>query len=404
MITFVSTFPPVVCGIGDYTKYLVEKMPKDRWRVIILTPDRFPIRDNIEIDRENALCTVSPSDLSSSIFSYGDLFWFQHEFGIWEKEADRFIDLIKEAKRRRKRVVITLHTIHFESDETDEGLRKREKRLLNKILPIVDAATVFSNGAYHSVTNAFPEYKEKIVVLRHGVHLYEKIDKEKAREMVLRYIREDLGEDGISYEHLFGKKRILIGNVGFITKDKNLLDLYQLQDILRRMLFSHNVIAIYIGMIQKKKYERQDGELLQLLERLKSTSDRRMRFFFNGYIPENMFPFIYNALDFAVFWFSNATQSGRMAHAQGTDTIVVGRDLEGIGETLRLSGLPYSDTLEGLAEKIEEMLADPKAENEVKRRNKQYAVKFSFENQAKKHLLIEESILSRDRLPKLDLV
>ncbi len=72
--------------------------------------------------------------------------------------------------------------------------------------------------------------------------------------------------------------------------------------------------------------------------------DGKENFFFEVYIPEDIFPKAFRALDFTVFWCNNATQSGRLAHAQGAGSFVVGRDWEGIGETLKLSGLPAPDS------------------------------------------------------------
>ena len=41
MVTFVSTFPPIMCGIGTYTSYLVSSMPAETWRVMSFRPDEF---------------------------------------------------------------------------------------------------------------------------------------------------------------------------------------------------------------------------------------------------------------------------------------------------------------------------------------------------------------------------
>ena len=41
MINFVSTFPPMMCGIGTYTNYLVSKMIKVNWSVSSFKLDEF---------------------------------------------------------------------------------------------------------------------------------------------------------------------------------------------------------------------------------------------------------------------------------------------------------------------------------------------------------------------------
>lgn len=51
---------------------------------------------------------------------------------------------------------------------------------------------------------------------------------------------------------------------------------------------------------------------------VRSHHDRRKNFFFEVYIPEAVFPMAFKALDFAVFWCHNGTQSERVAYAWGT--------------------------------------------------------------------------------------
>jgi len=119
------------------------------------------------------------------------------------------------------------------------------------------------------------------------------------------------------------------------------------------------VVTLFSGKIQRRKDKKPDN-YRHILEALKSLHNGKDRLFFEIYTPEEIFPMAFRALDFAAFWCHNATQSGRMAHAQGTGVCVLGRNWEGIGETLRLSGLPAAKTLEELAEKIFEKLLECK--------------------------------------------
>ncbi|MEW6481962.1 MAG: hypothetical protein AB1397_03005 [bacterium] len=403
MINFVSTFPPIMCGIGSYTKYLVSKMPKNCWRVTSLALDGFS-KTSFKLDKR-ATYTISLSNPKLPPSLDEEVLWFEHAFGMWGRESPSFIKLVKEAKEKKKKVIATLHTIHFQSDETPQGLQQKEKRLLEELLPSIDVATVFTNGAYEAVIETFPEYKDKVVVLRHGVFLYPEVNKEEARKKLLRYLMNiaSISQAQIkSWESLFfSKKIILLGSFGFITKDKDPLKLYSLGEILQKRLPNYKVVVIYMGEIQKRK-DKKIEESLPILERLKSIHDGKRNLFFEDYIPESILPFVLQALDFAVFWCHNASQSGRMAHAQGAGAFVVGRDIEGIGETLRLSGLPSSDTLEGLAEKIALLTLNHKLKQKMLRSSLDYAQKFSYKVQAKKHLLLEEAVRAERELPILD--
>lgn len=408
MINFVSTFPPIICGIGAYINYLVSKMPDKEWKVIsfklnesLLTDEPLHLNKQVvyNISLSNS-CLPSPID--------GEVFWFQHAFGIWGRTSPAFLHLVKEAKRKGKKVIITFHSIHFESEETAVGMRKNEENLLKNVLPFSDAITVFTDGAYQAVIRRFPEYKNKIVVLRHGVHLYPYISKDEARKRLLEYLqnqedipltqREELKQ---IYHHFFSPKTIVLGNVGFITPDKDPVQLYQLGQLVQTRLPFNRVIVLYIGRIQKRK-DRKMVESLPILENLRAVHDGRKNLFFEHYLPDELLPFAFRSLDFSVFWSKSATQSGRMAHAMGTGTCIVGRRIEGIGETLDLAGLPSAATLKELAEKIRRLVFDSKLKKEAEKLSREYAQQFSFERQAQKHLLLKEAVLSGEKLPILD--
>lgn len=91
-----------------------------------------------------------------------------------------------------------------------------------------------------------------------------------------------------------------------------------------------------------------------------------------------------------------------MAHALGAGACVVSRKIEGIGETLELSGVPASETLEELAEAIQRFTLHPELRKEAQRLSRVYARKYSYRIQAKKHLHLAESLVTGRQLPLLD--
>jgi hypothetical protein len=91
-----------------------------------------------------------------------------------------------------------------------------------------------------------------------------------------------------------------------------------------------------------------------------------------------------------------------MAHAQGTGTLVVGKNIEGVNETLKLSGLTAAESLIELAENIVDLVLDSKLRKEVTDQDRQYAQQYCFANQTKKHLLIEKALATGADLPVLD--
>lgn len=410
MLSFVSTFPPTMCGIGTYTQYLTRCMSEDQWNVIAFQLDEFQIcHEGLllnQAQRVNYWISLEDPCLPPQI--KGEVLWFQHSFGMWGRVNTHFLKLIEEAKSREKKVGASFHTIHFQSEETPYGMQAKEMELLGEALPLLDFVTVFTTGAWRAVIEAFPQFRKKVLVLRHGVHQYPKISKEYAREKLFSYLSQLNSISPIEKIRLRGMEKslikgntILLGNFGFITQDKDPLQLYEIGMKVQKRLPKHKIITLFVGKIQERKDKKREL-CLPILERLRSIHDGKENLFYEDYIPENLFPFAFMALDVAVFWCHNATQSGRMAHAQGTGVAIAGRKLEGIGETLDYSNLPSAGTLDELADKIAEMIKYPKYREQMEEASQRYVEKFSFPNQAKKHLLLAESIKDGKSLPILD--
>lgn len=408
MINFVSTFPPLICGVGAYTKYLVTHMPKDCWCVTSFRLSEFLEAKEAVPEDGKVNYTITLKEPHLPLSEDVAVVWFEHAFGMWGKDSSSFLHLIKEAKKKGKKVVVSFHTIHFQSLETPSGMEEKEYGLLEETLPLVDGVTVFSKGAEEAVLKAFPQFREKIALIRHGVHLYSAIKKEEARRKLLKYLIEEAKISVKKKEELkrmtpllLSEESILIGNFGFITKDKDPLVLYKLRHLLQDRLPQYEVVALYIGIIQRRK-DKDAEKNLPILRQLQSVHDGERNLFYQEYINEQILPFAFKALDFVVFWPFNATQSGRMAHAQGAGACVVGKDIEGVGETLKMAQLPAASSLEELAEGMQKIILDKKLAEHLQRESLRYAQRFSYKEQAKKHLLLASSLQYKKEVPVLD--
>lgn len=409
MINFVSTFPPIMCGIGTYTKYLVSQMPLEVWRVTSFDLDRFfRLPEETFNFGERVSYQLSLTDPSLPSPLKEKVIWFEHTFGIWGKDPLYFLRFLEDAKKKNKKVVASFHTIHFQSPETEAGMEKKEHYLLTEALPLLDALTVFTRGAYQAVIRTFPQYQDKVVILRHGVHLYPPIEREEAKKKLLKYL---LNEPNILsqkkkelekiYAHFFSPKTVILGNFGFISAGKALSDLHRLRQLVQEKLPQHRVISLIIGKIHLKK-DKKIEKSLPILQELKLLHDGKENLFFEHYISEEFLPLAFRTLDFSVFWCYDATQSGRMSHAQGIGACIIGRKKEGIGETLKLSGLPAGETLEELAEIIQKLTLHPELKKEVEISGRNYARRYFYGIQARKHLLLAKSLLANQNLPPLD--
>ena len=410
MITFVSTFPPIICGIATYTKYILDHLPPNFWRVVSFDLKEFSTANeslpSVMSDRVDYCLSFSNLTLPNL---YGtNVVWLQHAFGIWGERHEHFLEIVQQAKAKGMKVAASFHTIHFQSPETPFGLTEQERQLLSEALPLLDVATVFTDGARSAVIEAFPQFREKVTVLRHGVHVHPRTDKKEARERFYNHLINQAPIPEAQKEELrkirndfLSETTILLGNYGFITQDKDPCRLYELGRLVRNRLPNYKILTMFAGIIQGTKNNNLHSRL-PVLNLLRECHDGKENFFFYLYIPEDIFAIAIRALDFAVFWCSNATQSGRMAHAQGAGTVVVGRDLEGVGETLRLSGMPAARSIEELADMIAEMVLNPALRKEAEMRAWQYVTQYCFENQAKKHLVVEKALVHGEALPLLD--
>jgi len=317
--------------------------------------------------------------------------WFQHEFGIWPGNI-RFVAMLKNLDIPR---VVTFHTLHFQSKETPYGLRREQYDLLRILLPYVDAITVFSRRVYHAVISAFPESREKVHTVKHGIHSYPEISRlsrKEAKEKLNDYLLYESNLDQETRELLYKQRvfldpnTVVIGQTGFLSPAKGSELLYSVRDGLQKAVTKKRIVAVRIGSSR----EESQKIYAQKLRRKENGEDK---FFLETWLPQNMLPIAQRAFDVNFYWPSDCTQSGVLAHALGAGAIVAGRDLEGVGETLKEAGQLADTDLRHLLTKIQEMILNPGLVERAEERALSYAAEFSWENQARRHYELAEHIL-----------
>lgn len=327
--------------------------------------------------------------------------WFQHEFGIWRDNL-RFIKMLRDLNKTK---VVTLHSLHFQSGETPYGLRREEDSFLQMLLPHTDAITVFSDGVYRAVTRAFPEYSDKVHVLRHGTHLYPgvaRMSRAEAKARIHDYLIGESRLDQVSKDNLRQQRVFLdpdtmvIGGGGFINANKGTDLIYQARNALQQMLPQKKIAAVYAGFARQVD-NSNDRECATELRANHNSADE---FFLETYLPDDMLTTLLRALDVYLYWPSDCSQSGIVAHALGARATIACRDMEGIGETVRMAGGVACAYFEQLISEIKQLMLNSRLENEVLERAMRYAEKFSWRNQALKHFELAEQ-LCRSRVQRL---
>jgi len=401
-IYFVGTYKPIMCGIADYTSYITREIPPKKWRVISFALEACGeplIRDSYIPAGQVWYGIPSRDEFSASAILKGigqlsgndenPVLWFQHEFGIW-RDSQKFVTMLKDLNLPK---IVTFHTLHFQSTVTQSGLQKEEYELLQALLPHVDAITVFSRGVHRAVTQALPEYQKKVHEIKHGIRLLpevSRLNREKCREKLTDFLLESdldqLTKESLNKQRIFlDSDAVIIGQTGFLGSYKYSELLYIFRDRLQQMIPHRRIIAVCIGAPREniqKTYAKS----------LRSAADGINKFLLETWLPERLLPITQRAFDINLYWPKECTQSGLLAHALGAGAIVAGRDLEGIGETLREAGALVDTNLRHLLIKAKDLILNPELSQNMEERALRYAARFSWENQARRHYELAEQV------------
>lgn len=410
-IYFTGPYEPIMCGIGDYTEYLTYKSPNGKWGMLSFnlskyggsligncTPHEGPVWYGIP-DRHSYSSEVIQRGLDRLGADRRDsVVWFQHEFGIWPHRW-QFVDMLKGLDIP---TVVTFHTLHFQSTETRFGLRKEQYEFLSILLRYVDAVTVFSRGVYGAVAAAFPEYIDKIHVIKHGIHHYPEVSRltrREAREKLNDYLLYDSNLDSRTRERLHRERilldtdTVIIGQTGFLSPAKGSELLYTVRDSLDKIVPHKRVAALRIGSPRDKYQE-------EYATRLQKAQDGKPNFLLKVWLPQGILPLAQRAFDINFYWPVECTQSGVLAHALGAGAVIASRDIEGVGEVLEDAGSVVDADLATLTLKIKNLIINPEFTDVVVEKALDYANEYSWENQVKrhyelaKHLLYPQQVLS----------
>ncbi len=401
-ITFITPYKPIICGIADYSDFILRESPIGKWSVLSFDLANYgvPLSSNAEPYTPLVRYTLPSRDDFSSASILNELFpredqvlWFQHEFGIW-KDSAAFSTMLEELPQIK---VVTFHSLHFQNKETPYGLRRAEYLLLRAVLPHIDAITVFSDGVRRAVSEAFPSFSDKIYVLRHGIHYYPKVasmSRMEAREKIHNYLVEqsDLDQETklalVEQRVFLDYKTMLIGGAGFITANKGIELLYEARDIVQQMLPRKDISAVYIGSLREPDDERDSKCAVMLKAKYRGHGG----FLLDTYLPAEMLPVLLRAIDVHFYWPSDCTQSGILAHSLGAGAVITCRDMEGVGETVKMAGGLADPDLEQLVSGIGHLLVNGMLRKQISERALKYATRFSWKKQSLKHYAIADML------------
>ena len=328
-IAFISTYPPIECGIGTYTDFLVKAMEQ--------TPNELHVISQYGAKGDNVTPAYGPQDgdLAKKIFDMTvkvtpDIVHIQHEFGLYgEMDGIAVLDLIYRFKSTMTATVATMHTVHPEPDH-------RKKMIVTTMCRELNAVIVHEKKLANLLETVYGVDRAKINLIPHG-----------AREMpTVENAREKL--------NLTGKKIVLL--VGYFRPTKcfdRIVDLFP--RIVERCPEAWLVISGKMRVLEFSEYRNT------LFEKIDTSSAKEQMEVFRGQFPQDTFDTIISASDVMVFPYSAGAQSGVMAHAFTFGKPVVTSDLPAFENIVEMSGAGFSaGTDDEYVEHIVNLLTDQK--------------------------------------------
>ncbi len=381
---------PVKCGIASYVRFL-QKAAYNPLPVISETPGA------IYTPKDNVRGTLNPksnnTDKWNGILSNLDfepVLWYQHTFGI--NDTDSLVEDVKYLYSKGIEVIITPHTLYSQrADKPDgvpSGMRAEEEDFLRRVLPCVKAVAVLSNCACNACITAFPEYKNKFTVVRHGVHNYPGLTKEVARNIYWNNIKEN----GLSSDKklkvgkmFFDPNAYLLVSSGFINLGREAV--FELRKELEQRT-GKKVYALHIGDLHPDAVSSKTWEAYYTLALMKDYGMQDDNTLIQVHVDDDIFPSTLISPDLFYGYNENITQSGRTLHGFGGEEFaILAAAVEGEAETLRKVGFEMAANREEIPEVAANILTMGDLEKaDINHNMKIYRNNYSWKNQFEKHL------------------
>lgn len=361
-ICFVSTYPPIECGIGTYTRYLTDELKSLNNEIYIVS--------QIGAQGKNVfpVYSVESNEIASQIFNTStkitpDLVHIQHEYGLYGLlKGVQIVDLIVRYRMIGTPVIVTLHTV-------GEKLERQEKIILENIVSESSAVIVHEEFQKDTLADFFG-YEEKIHVIPHGVREVNAIQDAKKKLQIKN------------------KKAILL--CGYFRPTKGFHKIVNIfPDVCKRL---DDVVLVVAGKMRGYDYLDYQRKFFNAINN-SPVSDKII--VLRGQFPQYTFDTILSASDIAVLPYEKGSQSGILAQCTAFNKPVVTSNLKGLKNWIAASGcgLVANDDSE-YTSCICRLLTDAKLYNQCKTNMRRYVKeKVNWEKIAKAHREIYHKIV-----------
>jgi glycosyltransferase involved in cell wall biosynthesis len=397
-IAFISTYPPAACGIAAYTHALaagLESIDPTLGIDVITEKDARPVADAHvwpTFDRDE--------DYVASILGRvedidPDLVHIQHEYGVFGLD-DRFHALLAGLRRHRRRVVVTLHTVHTRLS-IDLGCSWRGRRppladldieaYQRQVGATADAVVVHQEEPIRQVLRRQGLADDRVATIPHGTPSVVAPTKAGARAAL-----------GIPHD-----QSVLLG-FGYFEPAKNHAVLIEaLSRLTERVPSARLLIGGYVRhpVPATTAYRAHCERVVEQFGLGRAVS------FLDDPVPDDEVVTLFAAADIACFVYDEDTRSssGALHWAVGCGTPVMASRIAKFAEVSRISDeLLVNPRSPGeVARLADRLLSDQAFRDEVRRRGGSFAEETSWQRVAHRHLELYRDVTtqgaSRRRMP-----
>lgn len=370
-VGFVSTYPPIECGVATYTQYLGEALREKQTDVYVVSHmggsgyQVFPAFDYEDGD-------IAEKAFEMMVRFTPEVVHIQHEFGLYGKHAGVAVTaLIMEFRMAGIPVVTTLHTVYPQ-------IPPAQQVIIESIF--LNSSKVIIHESYQQETLEKilpPAAAEKIERIPHGARLIERVADAKERL-------------GLPLD----KKIILM--IGYFRPSKNFelgIDIFP--EILADFPDAVLVVAGKTRGTEHREYRNR------LFEKIARSPNREQIYLIRGQLPQKTFDTIISAADVVVLPYKIASQSGILAHCLAFSRPIVTSNTAAMKQSMEKTGagLVCKDRQE-FVENIVRILSDETLAHELSQNGKKYVHEvISWPRVAERHLKVYRSLID---IPKLE--
>lgn len=362
-IGFVSTYPPIECGIATYTLDLRQALDKKQNETFVVS--QFGAKGSHVFPVYSPESPTLANDIySTSIKMTPDVMHIQHEYGLFGAQRGVMgVELLLRYKMAGMPIVTTLHTVY-------ETLNDAEQIILKHIVEESDAIIVHEEFQKETLDRYF-KAADKVHVIEHGVREIGPVPDAK----------EKLG--------LKGKKVILL--CGYFRPTKGLDRIVDLFPEIHEQ--DEDVVLVVAGKTRNIEFDEYRRNFFKKLNSSPVVDSIKI---FRGQFPQHTFDTILSAADVVVLPYEVGAQSGMMAQCFAMHRPVVASDLPAFRKVIERSGGGVNcSTDEEYIEAILKILNDGKERDGITSKCRKYIKESAgWSRIAEKHIDVYHSVVT----------